>query len=221
MQSIRITSGTPTRIRKQNKFGQFRWISFKYLWNRKDLSWLHFYDDPRVQKRHQVLATVLNIRFCILSSISKSQMGAPTQTWQQYSMQCRLWYWDKDGRFIKIKRNVMRKKIHRTNQGSNFLGDNFCNGDNVTAPIQFRREWQSHHIKRWFFVKNRPIQFHINSTRVARLLKRNKLNLASIANHSISTSHFLNQSTVSRKSHSNSEANSSCCQKLDAWSYLE
>ena len=44
------------------------------------------------------------------------------------------------GGFIKIKSNLGRKKLHRTNQVFNFVGSSFSNGDNVTAPIQFRRE---------------------------------------------------------------------------------
>ena len=36
-----------------------------------------------------------------------------------------------------------------------------------------------------------------------------------------STSHFLPQSTVPRRSDSSSEANSSCCHRSDAWSHLE
>ena len=31
------------------------------------------------------------------------------------------------GRFIEIKSNLTRKKLHRTNQGSNFLEDKFSN----------------------------------------------------------------------------------------------
>ena len=152
------------------------------------------------------------------------------------------------GRFIEIQSNLRRKKLHRTNQGSNFLGGSFSNRDNVRAPIPFRREslvgegilvgirmflvqtppcawpglatqphyeapgdfwvknvkmqrltwgeWgcpldngpklavgqpnssskkikksQPQHLKRWFFLKNEPIHFHINSTSVIRLVK--------------------------------------------------
>ena len=35
------------------------------------------------------------------------------------------------GRFIQIQSNLRRKKLHRTNQGSNFLGSSFSNRDNV------------------------------------------------------------------------------------------
>ena len=52
------------------------------------------------------------------------------------------------GRFIEIQSNLKRKKLHRTNQGSNFLGGSFSNRDNVRAPIQFRRESQPQHLKR-------------------------------------------------------------------------
>ena len=40
------------------------------------------------------------------------------------------------GRFIEMQSNLTRKKRHRTNQGSNFLGDSFSNRDNERAPIK-------------------------------------------------------------------------------------
>ena len=48
------------------------------------------------------------------------------------------------GKFIEIQSNLRRKKLHRTNEGSNFLRyTNFLsNGDNVRALIQFTRETQ-------------------------------------------------------------------------------
>ena len=54
-------------------------------------------------------------------------------------------------RFIEIQSNLRRKKFHRTNQGSNFLGGNFSNRNNVRAPIQFGREIQTQHFKIFHF----------------------------------------------------------------------
>ena len=51
------------------------------------------------------------------------------------------------GRFIEIQINLRRKKLHRTNQGSKFLGGTFGKRDNIRAPIQFRRESQPQHLK--------------------------------------------------------------------------
>ena len=78
------------------------------------------------------------------------------------------------GRFIERYRATSGEKnfIERINE-SNFLGDSFSNRDAkkaIKAPIQFRRESQPQHLKRWFFVKNRPIHFHINSTSVIKVL---------------------------------------------------
>ena len=56
----------------------------------------------------------------------------------------------------------------------------YLNRDNVRAPIQFRRERQPQHLKRCFFLKNRPIHFHVNSTSVTRPVKQNQLNFPSI-----------------------------------------
>ena len=52
------------------------------------------------------------------------------------------------GRFIEIQSSLRRKKLYRTNQSSNFLGDSFSNRENVTPPLQFRRESQSQHLER-------------------------------------------------------------------------
>ena len=77
------------------------------------------------------------------------------------------------GRFIEIQSNLRRKKLNGTNQGSNFLGGSFSNRQNVRTPIQFGRESHLQHLKRLFFLKKRPIHFHINSTSVIRPVKRN------------------------------------------------
>ena len=61
------------------------------------------------------------------------------------------------------------KKLHRTIKSSNILRGSFSNRGNVPAPIQIRREIQPQHLKRNFYLKNRPIQFHIS---VIRLVKR-------------------------------------------------
>ena len=58
------------------------------------------------------------------------------------------------GRFIEKESNLRRKKLHRTNQGSNFFGGSFSNRDNVRAPIQFKRESQPRHLKRLFFLRS-------------------------------------------------------------------
>ena len=56
----------------------------------------------------------------------------------------------------KVRERQQVKKLHRTNQGSNFLWDSFTWTYNVRAPIQFIRERQPYHLKRWFFLKNIP-----------------------------------------------------------------
>ena len=40
------------------------------------------------------------------------------------------------GRFIEIKSNLGRRKSQRINKGSNFLGGNFSNRDNVRANLE-------------------------------------------------------------------------------------
>ena len=123
------------------------------------------------------------------------------------------------GRFIEIKSNFARKKPRRTNQGYHFLDGSFRNGDIVIAPMQFRRERQSSEEKdrssedkTWKILSLEQIHpFHINSTKVIIPVKRNKLSFLPPLN---STSLFLPQPTVSRRSEPTSEDNSSCCQKI-------
>ena len=55
--------------------------------------------------------------------------------------------WSHD-RFVRMQSNHGGSKLHKTNQGSNFLKGSFGNRDNVRAPTQFRRESQTQHLKR-------------------------------------------------------------------------
>ena len=113
-------------------------------------------------------------------------------------------------RFIKIQ-SFLRKKLHGTNQAANFLGCSFCNRDNVRPPIQFRKERQCQHLKRWLFFKRRPIHFHINRPSVIRLVKQ--VEYFAVLN---SMSQFLPQSTMPHRSNLSSAAISSCCRSSDA-----
>ena len=84
------------------------------------------------------------------------------------------------GRFVEIQSNLRRKKLCKMNQGSNFFGGSIRTRDIVKSPIQFRRECQCQHIKRWFILKNRPIHFYINSTTVIRPVKWKQLSFSCI-----------------------------------------
>ena len=76
------------------------------------------------------------------------------------------------GRFIDIQTNLRRNKLHRTNQGFDFLEGSFSNRDNVITPIQFKRERQPQLLKRWFCLENRSIHFYINSAiKLAQTIK--------------------------------------------------
>ena len=72
------------------------------------------------------------------------------------------------GRFIEINFNLGRKKLHRANQGLNFLRDSFGNRYNIRTPTQFRRERQFQYLKRKIFIMDRPIHIHNGSTTVFR-----------------------------------------------------
>ena len=90
------------------------------------------------------------------------------------------------GRFIEIHSNHRKKKLHRMNQGSNFFRGSFSNKDHLRAPTQ--------HLKIWFFLRNKPIHFSINSTSVITPVNGNQLIFPALK----STTHFLPQSSVSQ-----------------------
>ena len=170
MQFIRTTSRFLSRIRSWNQCGQFRWTFTKVIPIGKRLKPATFQQWAKGSREAaSVGPKVLHIHFCSLSN--NSQLGAPAQTWQQHSLQ---------GGMVEIQGNLRKKKLHRTNQLCNFLRGSFSNRDNVSGPIQFERESQPQHLKQWFFLKNRSIHFHINSTTVIRWVKQNHLSFSSI-----------------------------------------
>ena len=132
-----------------------------------DLSWLHLDDEPRVQERQQVKGQ----QSCISTFVTYPTIATRSTT-PDFTTIFHAWLY---GRFKEIKSNLRRNKLHRTSQSSNFLGGTFSDRDSVWAPIQFGSENQPQHLKRWFFLKNRHIHFHINSTSVIRPVKQNQL----------------------------------------------
>ena len=167
MQSIRIMGRPPLRIRKRNQLSQFSWTSTKVIPIEK-LTLATFRQWAKVSKKAaREEPTTLHIDFFRNQEHQSKHDNRVFHAWSY-------------GRFIEIQGNLRRKKLHRTNQGCNFLGGSFSNRDNVRAPIQFRREGQPEHLKRWFFLKNRSTHFHINRTIVIRPVKRNQLSFPSI-----------------------------------------
>ena len=107
------------------------------------------------------------------------------------------------GRFIKIKSNFRRKKLHITDQGSNFLGDSLRIKDIVRAPIQFKRD-SLITFKDNFSSRTDP--FTLTSIAPELLDRSSKTSKVFLALKT--TSHFLLQFIVPCRSDSDSEANS-------------
>ena len=124
------------------------------------------------------------------------------------------------GGFMDIQSTFRRKKLHRTNQGSNFLGGTFSNRENVRAPSRFKTKVNPSNLKDKFSSKTDPFTF----TSIAPVLLdviRPVKQTSQLFPALKSTNHFLPQSTVSPRSDSISEANCSCCNRSDAWLHLE
>ena len=73
------------------------------------------------------------------------------------------------GRFIQIKSNLRRKKLHRTSAPI-FL-DAVLPRMTMSDPQFSLEEDGSPSIVNYFFLKNTPIHFHISSTSVIRGVK--------------------------------------------------
>ena len=68
----------------------------------------------------------MHIHFCSLSINSKT--SATRSSIPNMTTALHVWLY---GRFIEIQSNLRQKKLHRTNQGSNFLEGSFSNRDNI------------------------------------------------------------------------------------------
>ena len=76
-------------------------------------------------------------------------------------------------RFIEIKGTLRRKKLHRTNQGSNVVGGTFSNRVNLRASIQVITERGSQKLKKMIFLHEQTHPFPHNNTGVIRVISFN------------------------------------------------
>ena len=119
----------------------------------KELGLFYFGNETRVQKTQQRKNQQTCI-FVFVAYLTFPSSRSEHQLRYDNGDPCRIY-----GRFIEIQSNLRRK----------LFGRSFSNIDNVTVPIQFRRERQPQHFKRWFFLKNRPIHFYIGQTKQVEL----------------------------------------------------
>ena len=146
--------------------------------DRKDLRWVHFDDESRVQERQRVKdqQSYISASAVYVTYPSSSQEHQPRH-------------------YNSILSNALRatsKETSVTNQGLDSFGDSFSTRDNVRPPIEFRRERKSQLLNGWFFLKKRPIQFHISSNTAIRKDKRNKLSFFSTEiNKSLPTQFYI------------------------------
>ena len=117
---------------------------------------------------------------------------------------------------IQVQSSFKRKKLHRTNQGSNYLRGSFSNRD-VAAPNLEDKDNPSL-LKKLFFLKNRPIHYHLISAGVIRPVKRNNLSFSSVENDKSlplpQSLQMFNLVISSLKNVSNTAPMSLCCQKI-------
>ena len=118
---------------------------------RKDLNWIHFDNEPRVQERQrekvkyqQFWISIFVAYLTISTRISCPDMTTVFHAWPY-------------GKFIEIQNQFRRNKLHKANQGANFLGLSLSNRDNIRTPIQIRREIQPKLLKTWVLLKKRSI----------------------------------------------------------------
>ena len=133
---------------------------------RRDLNWPHFDDEPRVQENQEVKVQQSSIfSFIACLTIPSSNQGHQPRrnnsipymgVWQIYR--------DKE---LPEEKETSQNKLRLQFFWRQFQQQRQC--------VQFRREGQSQHLKRLFFLKNRPIHFHINRTSVIRPIKQNQL----------------------------------------------
>ena len=116
------------------------------------------------------------------------------------------------GKFIEIQSNLMRKKLHKMNQGSNFLGSIFSNRDNIRAPIQFQEKVNPSILKNDFSSRTDPSIFTSVAPVLFDWLYKTKFTEIYKPFPAL---------VQSLRSDSSSEANSNYCHRSDASSHLE
>ena len=89
----------------------------------KDLSWLHLNDEPRVQEKQQVKGQQSYISVFVVF------LTIPSNNYEHQPRHDNSILYKAAVRYTEIQSNFRRKKLHRMNQDSNFLGDNFSNRD--------------------------------------------------------------------------------------------
>ena len=114
---------------------------------------------------------------------------------------------------MDIQSTCRGKKLHRMNQGSNFLGGTVSDRGNVSVSIQFRRDIQPQHLNFKDDFSSRTDPSIVTSLALVLLDQSNPALK--------STSHLLPQSRVPCRSDSSSEATSGCYHRSDARSHLE
>ena len=96
---------------------------------RKGLSWLHFDDEPRIQRQQ-----VKDQQSCI--SVFVAFPTIPSSNLEHQPRNTTVFHTWPYGRFTEIQSNLRRKNLRRMNQGSDFPVGSFSNRDNVRAQIQ-------------------------------------------------------------------------------------
>ena len=79
-----------------------------------------------------------------------------------------------------MKNNARRKKLHSTNKYPIFFEAVSATETMKEPESNLEKKGSPSILKKIFFFKNRSIHFHINSIRVFRLLKQNKVSFSSI-----------------------------------------
>ena len=112
---MRIMSRPPSRIGKQNQQSQF--IEVTSI--EKTLA--KFQQQTKISRK----------------ATSEQTFICRQEHWPRYGNSSP---WEAAWQIYGEESNMRGKEVHRMNKGSNFLGSNFSNRDNVSGPIQDRRE---------------------------------------------------------------------------------
>ena len=129
---------------------------------RKDLSWSYFDNEPRVQEKQQVK----DQQSCIFQQFQVATRGTSPDVTTVFH----TWAY---GRFIEIQSSLRRKKLHRTNQGSNFLGGSFSNRDNIKVESNLQEEVNPSILKDDFSSRTDP-SIDVSISIAPTLLNRSK-----------------------------------------------
>ena len=127
----------------------------------RNMAYETFFGNKVIWKKITKTPQKIKFHFCLwvqslVMNIIMKIKGSGTSYHSLFRLPNKFHVWSY-GRFIEIQSNLRKKKLYRTNQGSNFLGSRFSNRDNVRAQSNLGKKVNPSILKDNFSSRTNPL----------------------------------------------------------------